>query len=200
MEIRIVLQRFLNSHFIFFQSSDVDFWSSVVLFFFCICHEQVTCPSAPRVQGKSKENTFENFWVKLMKPVLVFCENWMMKDLCPEGYYWTTEWSVVSAFVLSFSICSKILNTFSHPIVNNNNFPPPLSSIVHLILAGLTESMSLLYVISYEARGSGWNKLSFTLLTALSAIPFVSDRCGVDLSRFHDKSAQAFLNSTELSV
>ena len=41
---------------------------------------------------------------------------------------------------------------------------------------------------------------SFTLLTAVSAIPFVTDRRGVDLSRFHKRSSQTFVNSNEISV
>ena len=41
---------------------------------------------------------------------------------------------------------------------------------------------------------------SFTLRTALSAIPFVSDQCGVDVQWFQERSSQAFPNSEELSV
>ena len=41
---------------------------------------------------------------------------------------------------------------------------------------------------------------SFTLRTALSAIPFVSDLCGVDVQRFQERSSQALPNSGELSV
>ena len=36
---------------------------------------------------------------------------------------------------------------------------------------------------------------SFSLRTALSAIPLVSDRCGVDVQWFHERSSQAFPNS-----
>ena len=36
---------------------------------------------------------------------------------------------------------------------------------------------------------------SFTLRTALSAIPFVSDLCGVDVQRFQERSSQALPNS-----
>ena len=41
---------------------------------------------------------------------------------------------------------------------------------------------------------------SFTRRTALSAMPFVSDRWGVDVPWFHDKTSHAFPNSIELSV
>ena len=41
---------------------------------------------------------------------------------------------------------------------------------------------------------------SFTLRTALSAIPFVSDLCGVDVQWFQERSSQALPNSKELSV
>ena len=41
---------------------------------------------------------------------------------------------------------------------------------------------------------------SFTLRTALPAIPFVSDLCGVDVQRFQERSSQALPNSKELSV
>ena len=41
---------------------------------------------------------------------------------------------------------------------------------------------------------------SFTLRTALSAIPCVSDLCGVDVQWFQDNSSQDLLNSKELSV
>ena len=41
---------------------------------------------------------------------------------------------------------------------------------------------------------------SFTLRTALSAIPFVSDRCGVDVQWFQERSSLALPNSKELSV
>ena len=42
--------------------------------------------------------------------------------------------------------------------------------------------------------------LLFTLRTALSAIPFVSDLCGVDVQWFQERSSQALPNSDELSV
>ena len=41
---------------------------------------------------------------------------------------------------------------------------------------------------------------SSILRTALSAIPFVSERWGVDVQWFHERSSQAFPNSQELSV
>ena len=41
---------------------------------------------------------------------------------------------------------------------------------------------------------------SFTLHTALSAIPFVSDLCGVDVQWFQEESSQDLPNSKELSV
>ena len=41
---------------------------------------------------------------------------------------------------------------------------------------------------------------SFTLRTALSAIPFVSDLCGVDVQWFQDNSSQDMPNSKEMSV
>ena len=41
---------------------------------------------------------------------------------------------------------------------------------------------------------------SFTLRTALSAIPFVSDLCGVDVQRFLANSSHELPNSQELSV
>ena len=41
---------------------------------------------------------------------------------------------------------------------------------------------------------------SFTLRTALSALPFVSDLCGVDVQWFQERSSQALPNSMELSV
>ena len=41
---------------------------------------------------------------------------------------------------------------------------------------------------------------SFHLGTALSSIPFVSDRCGVDVQWFQEKSSQALPNSKELSA
>ena len=41
---------------------------------------------------------------------------------------------------------------------------------------------------------------SFILRTALSAIPFVSDRWGVEVPWFHDNSSHAPPNSIELSV
>ena len=41
---------------------------------------------------------------------------------------------------------------------------------------------------------------SFTLRTALSAIPFVSDLCGVDVQCFQERSSQDLPNSQELSV
>ena len=41
---------------------------------------------------------------------------------------------------------------------------------------------------------------SFTLRTALSTIPFVSDLCGVDVQWFQERSSQALPNSKELSV
>ena len=41
---------------------------------------------------------------------------------------------------------------------------------------------------------------SFALRAALSAIPFVSDRCGVDVQWFQERSSQALPNSKELSV
>ncbi len=41
---------------------------------------------------------------------------------------------------------------------------------------------------------------SFTLRTALSAIPLVSDRCGVDVQCIQERSPQTFPNSKELSV
>ena len=40
----------------------------------------------------------------------------------------------------------------------------------------------------------------FTLRTALSAIPLVSDLCGVDVQGFQEKSSQDLPNSKELSV
>ena len=41
---------------------------------------------------------------------------------------------------------------------------------------------------------------SFSLRTALSAIPFVSDLCGVDVQFFQERSSQALPNSKELSM
>ena len=41
---------------------------------------------------------------------------------------------------------------------------------------------------------------SSNLRTALSAIPLVSDRCGVDVQWFQERSSQALPNSKELSV
>ena len=41
---------------------------------------------------------------------------------------------------------------------------------------------------------------SFTLRTALSAIPFVSDLCGVDVQRFQERSSQDLPNSMCVSV
>ena len=41
---------------------------------------------------------------------------------------------------------------------------------------------------------------SFTLRTALAAIPLVSDLCGVDVQLFQERSSQALPNSKELSV
>ena len=41
---------------------------------------------------------------------------------------------------------------------------------------------------------------SFTLRTAPSAIPLVSDRCGVDVQWYQERSSQALPNSKELSV
>ena len=41
---------------------------------------------------------------------------------------------------------------------------------------------------------------SVTLRTALSAIPFVSDLCGVDVQCFQERFSQALPNSKELSV
>ena len=41
---------------------------------------------------------------------------------------------------------------------------------------------------------------SFTLPTALSAIPSVSERGGVEVRSFHDKSSQDLPNSDEMSL
>ena len=43
-------------------------------------------------------------------------------------------------------------------------------------------------------------RMSLPQFCALSAIPFVSDRWGVDVQWFHDKSSEDFQNSSELSV
>ena len=45
-----------------------------------------------------------------------------------------------------------------------------------------------------------WDVPSLTQSTALSAIPFVSDLCGVDVQWFQERSSQALPNSKELSV
>ena len=42
--------------------------------------------------------------------------------------------------------------------------------------------------------------LLFTLITAFSAMPFVSDRWGAEVRCFHDKSSQDLPNSTEFSL
>ena len=55
----------------------------------------------------------------------------------------------------------------------------------------------------FSSRPDGNNTAearSFTLRTALSAIPFVSDLCGVDVQGFQERSSQALSSSKELSV
>ena len=136
-----------------------------------ICHKSVSRPTAPCVQGLSNKHTFEDVWAELMKLILVCCGNWMIKKSRSQSYYWTAEWSVVSSFV-KFSYLMINLEG----LVNNNNIPWLLSTIVHPILVGLTESKSLLF-------------LFWPLVRRCHG---VSDRCGVDWSRFQERSSQAF--------
>ena len=66
--------------------------------------------------------------------------------------------------------------------VNSNNIPSLLSTVVHVILIDLQRLCPF-----------------FCSLTALSAIPSVSEQCEV-LLKFCDTSSQAFVNFTHASV
>ena len=76
-----VFSGFFESHFFFFESSDVDFWSSVVSQFFCICHEQISCPAAHRVQGISD---------KIILRILEL-NWWSLSFLSVDIGWWTTS-------------------------------------------------------------------------------------------------------------
>ena len=95
-----------------------------------------------------------------------------------------TEWSVFkrfskTSFVWSLSIRQEILNV----------------SQIGIAHFGICHHFS-----SRPDCNNTADVPSFTLRTALSAIPFVSDLCGVDVQWFQERSSEALPNSKKLSV
>ena len=104
-----------------------------------------------------------------------FTEIGWYSTIAPNGYYWSVKWYSEPLLIGCLPIRQDIFNVFADS--NNTPWNPPTIRCPDLIAT--VPQMSFL----------------FTLRTALSAIPFVSDLCGVDVQRFQERSSQYLPNS-----
>ena len=133
-----------------------------------------------RIQDITEECTWQDFWTKLMQSRLVFRRNGVIFDDCSKKYTWSVKGFSEPPFIRCLPIRQKILQYFA----DSSSIPwnPPTIHCPDLIAT--IPQMSILSLCA----------------TALSAIPFVSDLCGVDVQWFQDNSSQDLPNSKELSV
>ena len=95
-----------------------------------------------------------------MKSCLIYGWNLIIFDHCSKRNDWSFEWFSESSFIRSLPIRQEILNVSQIGIEFHGICPP--------------------FFIQTWLQQYGRLWPSFTLRTALSAIPFVSDLCGVD--------------------
>ena len=151
-------------------------------YFFCIwcvnrfqllnvCNHYVTLPNSLRVQRVSKS--------KLMDSWLVFRRDRVILNQWTKWNNRSFKWLPKTSFTGRLPIRQEILNvsqigTAFHESAHQLSFRPDCNNTADVP--------------------------TFTLRTALSAIPFVSDLCGVDVQWFQERSSQALPNSKKLSV
>ena len=104
----------------------------------------------------------------------VILNKWTKRD------NWSFEKVLQSVFQMASSHQTRDLECFA----DDSSNPWNLSTVSHPDLIATIQQTYFL----------------FTLRTALSAVPFVSDLCGVDAHWFQERSSQALPNSKELSV
>ena len=113
-----------------------------------------------------------------MKSWLVSCWNRVIFNHCSKRNYWAFEWFSKSSFTRSFPVCQEVLN-ISQMAIGFHRISHHFSSNPHCCNSAEVPS--------------------FTLRTALSTMPCVSDRWSVAVRCFHDRSSQDLPNSNELS-
>ena len=108
-----------------------------------------------------------------------FAHNRVMFDHCSKRYNWSAVVFSEPPFIGCLPVGQKILN-ISQIAATFHGIRPP--------------------VFIQTDCNSAADVPSLTLRTALSAIPFVSERWGVHVQWFHENSSQDLPNSKELSV
>ena len=124
----------------------------------------------PQRATHSRKNTWQDLWTELMQSRQVFSRNRVIFHHRSKRNH--------RAFVRCFPIRQEILNVSQIGIAFHR----------------------FCHHYSRPDCNSTADVPSFTLRTALSTIPFVSDRCGVDVQWFQDESSHASPTSMELSV
>ena len=147
-------------------------WSSDASIF---CNSSMSATN----MSPAEENIWKDFPAELMQSRQVFRRNRVMFDHCSKRYNWSAEVFSEPPFIWCLPIRQKILN-ISQIAATFHGIRPP--------------------VFIQTDCNSAARVPSLTLRTALSAIPFVSERWGVHVQWFHDNSSQDLPNSKELSV
>ena len=115
----------------------------------------------------------------MVDPWLVFRRDWMTLKLRIKWNHWAFTWFSKSPLITCFPICQEVLG---------------ISQIT-------VHSMESAHHFSSKPDCNRTAEVrSFTLRTALSANPFVSDRWGVEVRWVQDTSSQDLPDSNELSV
>ena len=114
-----------------------------------------------------------DFLTELVESWQVFGRYWVIFHHRTKWNYWSCKWFAEPPFVRCFPIRHEVLNVSQ------------MAATPFFIQAWLQQYFRV---------------PSSILRTALSAIPFVSERWGVDVQWCQDRSSQALPNSGELSV
>ena len=136
-----------------------------------VSDQYVTLPNSSRVQSVSKYNPGKTFF-----PIDGFLSGLSKPQGDTQPMNQTErlvlqKWFSTTPFVWSFPIKQEILDYAKHS----------------------TEPESA-HQLSFRPDCNTAEVPSFTPRTALSAIPFVSDRCGIDVQWFQERSSQACQN------
>ena len=133
--------------------------------------------SHPATSAYPKEYSWQAFLTKLVEPWLVVCRNRNTFNHCSERNDRSFKWTSKSSLTRCSPICHEVLNISQIAIAIHRTRPP------YFIHSNNTADVP-----------------SFILRTALSAIPFVSDRWSVEVRWYHERSSQDLPNSNELSM
>ena len=169
-----------RQHCLCIEPSGVEFRCVHILHFLNVCDHNISFPDSLRVQCIAEKCTWQDFWAELVQSRLVFCRDRVIFDHCSKRCYRSFTWFSKSPFARCLPIRQEILNVSQMAVT------------FHRITAH-----------HFSSKPDGNNTAyvpSFNLRAALAAIPFVSDRWGIDAQWFHDWFSQDFPNSNEMSV